>query len=61
MPRMAEDIVKEWADREAETILDTFMTYDGSDDLLKLHRLIAESISRAYEVGQKNAIGAGSP
>ena len=61
MPRMAEDIVKEWADREAETILDTFMTYDSSDDLLKLHRLIAESISRASEVGQKNAIGAGSP
>ena len=44
-------LIEEWAETEAERILDSFVSYEGSDDLLKLEQAIAAALCRAYEMG----------
>lgn len=41
-----------WASKLAEKILDDFVSYEGSDDLIKLHVAIAQALERAYESGR---------
>ena len=45
--------MKDWADQEAEKILDEFVANEGSDDLLKLHEAIVRALYQAYEMGKK--------
>ena len=40
-----------WAEREAETIIDAFVAYEGPDDLLRLQHAIAAALHRAFEIG----------
>jgi hypothetical protein len=42
----------DWADRQAETIVDAFLAYRGTHDLLRLQRAIAAALCRAKEVGE---------
>jgi hypothetical protein len=42
----------DWADRQAETIVDDFLSYRGPNDLLWLQRAIAAALCRAKEAGQ---------
>ena len=44
--------VDDWADREAEKLLDAFLAYEGSDDLVLLQQAIVGVICRAYEMGR---------
>ena len=44
--------MEDWADREAENILDAFLAYKGPDDLLVLQRAIAAVLCRVYEMGR---------
>jgi hypothetical protein len=44
--------VEHWADREAETILDAFLAYEGPDDLVLLQQGIVAALFRAYESGR---------
>lgn len=43
-----------WASKLAEKILDDFVSYEGSDDLIKLHSSIAQALEHAYESGRTN-------
>lgn len=45
--------MEQWANKEAERILDAFMASEGSDDLLKLQTAIADALRRTYEAGKK--------
>ena len=47
--------MEQWADKEAERILDAFMASEGSDDLLKLQTAIANAVRRAYEAGKQGS------
>ncbi len=47
-------LMRDWADKEAETILDEFVENEGSDDLLKLHEAIVQALCHAYEMGKNN-------
>lgn len=40
-----------WAEREAEKIIDAFVAYDGPDDFLQLQQAIAAALCRAFEIG----------
>ncbi len=42
--------MKDWAEREAEKILDAFLAYEGPDDFLLLQEDIAAALSRTYEM-----------
>jgi len=44
-------LIQEWAETEAERIIDAFVSYEGSDDLLKLQQAVAAALCRAYEMG----------
>ena len=44
--------MENWAEQEAEKILDAFLAYKGPDDLLLLQRAIAAVLCRAYEMGR---------
>ena len=44
--------MKQWAELEAEKIVDAFVAYDGPDDLLKLQAAIARTICHFYELGR---------
>ena len=41
------------ASRKKEKIIDAFVSYEGSDDLLKLQQAIATALCRAFELGSK--------
>lgn len=43
----------DWADMEAESIVDTFVADQAPDDLLRLHLAIADALRRAFEQGRK--------
>jgi len=43
----------DWADNEAERIVDDFVANDSSEDLLQLQEAIAAAIRDAYERGKK--------
>jgi len=45
--------MKDWADQEAEKILDEFVANAGPDDLLKLHEAIVRALCQAYDRGKK--------
>ena len=42
----------DWADRQAETIVDAFLAYQGENDVLRLRRVIAVALCRAAEMGR---------
>ena len=42
-----------WADMEAELIVDTFVADQASDDLLRLQLRSADALLRAFEKGRK--------
>ena len=44
--------MKQWAELEAEKIVDAFVAYDGPDDLLKLQAAIARTLCHFYELGR---------
>jgi hypothetical protein len=41
----------DWADREAEKILDAFLAYEGPDDLLMLQHELVAAQRFAFEMG----------
>jgi len=45
----------EWAENQAERIVDRFVRDEDPDDLLKLKDQIAHSLCRAYNIGKDNA------
>ncbi|WP_447979348.1 hypothetical protein [Candidatus Nitrospira bockiana] len=45
----------DWAEKEAEAIVDSFVADESSADLLRLQQAIAEALRRAYEQGQKSS------
>ena len=44
--------MKQWAELEAEKIVDAFVAYEGPDDLLKLQTAIAHTLFHCYELGR---------
>lgn len=44
--------MEHWADQEAQKIVDAFLAYGGSDDLVLLHQAIIAALCRAYESGR---------
>lgn len=44
-----------WADKQAERIIDTFLGYEGPDDLLRLKDDIEQALCRAYRSGKLSA------
>jgi hypothetical protein len=45
-------MMDDWAEREAEKIIDAFVAYDGPDDLLRLQQAIASALCQTYEIGR---------
>ncbi len=45
--------MEDWAEQEAEKILDAFFSSEGPDDLLLLQQAIAAELSRAYKIGRQ--------
>jgi DNA-binding NtrC family response regulator len=45
----------EWAEQQAERIIDMFLSDEGSDDLLRLKDEITHALCRAYDTGKKTA------
>ena len=43
----------DWAAKVADTILDNFVSDQGSDDLIKLHLAVAEAVQHAYDFGRR--------
>lgn len=50
-----------WAEQEADKIIDLFLDYDGSDDLIKLQGLISRALYAAYETGKTKQSIPGGP
>jgi hypothetical protein len=46
-------MMDDWADREAEKIIDAFVAYDGPDDLLRLQQAITLALCQTYEIGRR--------
>ena len=46
-------IMEDWADKEAEAIVDRFVADESSADLLRLQQSIAEALRAAYEKGRE--------
>jgi DNA-binding NtrC family response regulator len=49
------DLYREWAEQQAERIIDMFLNEEGPDDLLKLKDEIAHALYRAYYTGHRTA------
>jgi hypothetical protein len=47
-------IMDDWADKEAEAIVDRFVADESSADLLCLEQSIAEALRAAYEKGRED-------
>jgi hypothetical protein len=47
--------MEDWAEKEAEVIVDAFVADESSSDLLNLQGAIANALRRAYESGRKAA------
>jgi hypothetical protein len=45
-------IAGDWAEKEAETIIDRFVSDESSADLLSLQQSIAAALCRAYDKGR---------
>ena len=45
--------MEDWADKEAEAIVDQFVADESSADLLRLQQSIAEALRAAYEKGRE--------
>jgi hypothetical protein len=43
----------DWAEKEAEAIVDRFVADESSADLLRLQQSIAQALRTAYEKGKK--------
>ena len=43
----------DWAEQEAEALVDRFVADESSADLLRLQQSIARALKAAYEKGQK--------
>jgi hypothetical protein len=46
-------IMGDWAEKEAEAIVDRFVADESSADLLRLQQSIAEALRAAYEKGRE--------
>jgi hypothetical protein len=46
-------MMEDWADKEAEAIVDRFVADESSADLLRLQQSIAEALRAAYEKGRE--------
>jgi len=46
-------IMSDWAEQQAETIVDAFVADQGPEDLLRLQQAIANALRRAYERGKQ--------
>lgn len=46
------DVLRTWADQEADRIISLFLDYEGSDDLIRLQELISCALCVAYETGK---------
>ena len=46
-------IMGDWAEKEAEAIVDRFVADESSADLLRLQQSIAQALRTAYEKGKK--------
>lgn len=49
----AVQVMDDWAAKVADTILDNFVSDQGSDDLIKLHLAIAAAVQHAYDFGRR--------
>ena len=45
--------MEDWADKEAEGIVDRFVEDESSADLLRLQQSIAQALRAAYEKGKR--------
>lgn len=45
-------MANDWAEKQAENILDAFIEDDGADDLLHLQQAIASALRSAYQRGK---------
>ena len=45
--------MEDWAEKEAEAIVDQFVADESSADLLRLQQLIAEALRTAYAKGKE--------
>lgn len=45
-------MLNDWAEKEAEAIVDDFVADEGQDDLLRLQTAIAVALRKAYEKGR---------
>lgn len=43
----------DWAEQQAEAIVDTFVADQGPEDLLRLQQAIANALRQAYERGKR--------
>jgi hypothetical protein len=46
-------MMEDWAEKEAEGIVDSFVADESSADLLRLQQAIADALRRAYEKGRE--------
>ena len=46
-------IMEDWAEKEAEAIIDRFVADESSADLLRLQQSIAEALRAAYRKGKE--------
>lgn len=44
--------MEDWASKVADKILDDFVSYEGSDDLVQLHVAIAHALEEAHKRGR---------
>jgi hypothetical protein len=46
----------DWADQYAATIVDAFLAYPGTNDLVELQRAIAAALCRAHALGKTGQV-----
>jgi hypothetical protein len=46
-------MMEDWADKEAEAIVDRFVADESAADLLRLQQSIAQALRAAYEKGRE--------
>jgi hypothetical protein len=46
-------IMEDWAEKEAEAIVDQFVADESSSDLLRLQQSIANALRTAYQKGEE--------
>lgn len=51
-----DDAQKRWAEEQAERIIENFLDYEGSDDLLQLKEEITRALCDAYYTGKTSAL-----